>query len=153
MLTSPPGQPEGLAEELAGIATRITILTRPAVRTVGLTLPQARVLARLVDDGPQRIADLTLAEQVAQPTMSALVAGLVRRGLVVRLHDFGDARAVLLQATAQGRALRARVRTARAGAVGARLAVLAPEERRLLEAALPALRRLAGNDHRTRAAR
>jgi DNA-binding MarR family transcriptional regulator len=55
--------------------------------------------------------DLARREGVAQPTMSKLVAGLERDRLVVRHADSDDHRAVIVDLTADGRAL---VRRARA---------------------------------------
>lgn len=135
---------DDLAEALAATATRLTVLIRPAVLALGLSLPQGRVLAQLVDGGPRRIADLTASEHVAQPSMTALVDGLVRQGWALRRPDPADARAIRVEATDTGRAVLAAARAARARALAARLRRLGPDDRRHLAAALPALRRLAG---------
>jgi DNA-binding MarR family transcriptional regulator len=60
------------------------------------------VLKQLREVGPQRVTVLAANEAVAQPTMSALVQRLERRGLVTRAQDPADARANLVQITAKG---------------------------------------------------
>jgi DNA-binding MarR family transcriptional regulator len=62
----------------------------------------ASVLKQLHEAGPQRVTALAVNESVAQPTMSALVQRLERRGLVVRTADPADARANLVQITPPG---------------------------------------------------
>jgi DNA-binding MarR family transcriptional regulator len=62
----------------------------------------ASVLKQLREAGPQRVTVLATNESVAQPTMSALVQRLERRGLVTRGQDPADARANLVQITPSG---------------------------------------------------
>src|ERR1700722_9805079 len=62
----------------------------------------ASVLKQLREAGPQRVTVLAANEAVAQPTMSALVQRLERRGLVTRGQDPADARANLVQITPSG---------------------------------------------------
>jgi DNA-binding MarR family transcriptional regulator len=78
---------------------------------LGLSPARFSVLATLRYEGAQRLGDLARREGVAQPTMSKLIAGLERDRLVVRRADDGDHRAVIVDLTADGRAL---VRRARA---------------------------------------
>lgn len=78
---------------------------------LGLSPARFSVLATIRYEGAHRIGDLARREGVAQPTMTKLVAGLERDGLVVRLPDSGDRRGVIVDLTAEGRAL---VRRARA---------------------------------------
>jgi len=107
-----------------------------------LSRTAASVLASLRDNGPMRITALAAAETVAQPSMTTLVARMERDGLVDREPDPTDARAVLVRVTDEGRERLAGIRAARAAAVEARLARLNPEERAVLEAALPVLDKL-----------
>jgi DNA-binding MarR family transcriptional regulator len=67
----------------------------------GLTLPQYRVLA-LVASGNERATRLAEHLAVAKPTITAVVDGLVDRGLVRRAAVEGDRRSVRLQITAAG---------------------------------------------------
>ena len=78
---------------------------------LGLSPARFSLLATLRYEGPGRLGDLARREGVAQPTMTKLVAGLERDRLVVRRPDGGDHRGVIVDLTADGRAL---VRRARA---------------------------------------
>jgi DNA-binding MarR family transcriptional regulator len=107
-----------------------------------LSRTAASVLATLRDKGAMRITALAAAESVAQPSMTTLVARLERDGLAERAADPTDARAVLVRVTDEGLERLRRIRAARAAAVEARLAALDPEERAVLEQALPVLDKL-----------
>jgi DNA-binding MarR family transcriptional regulator len=78
---------------------------------LGLSPARFSVLAILRYEGAHRLGDLARREGVAQPTMTKLVAGLERDHLVIRRADSGDHRGVIVDLTADGRAL---VRRARA---------------------------------------
>ncbi|WP_241004498.1 MarR family transcriptional regulator [Conexibacter sp. SYSU D00693] len=113
------------------------VLRREAV--YGLSVTAASVLARVAHDGPLRVTELAVAEEVAQPTMTALVGRLEQRGLVAREPDPADGRAVLVSITREGGERLAVVREAREHALARRLDRLDGEERAALTAALPAL--------------
>jgi long-chain acyl-CoA synthetase len=69
---------------------------------VDLSLPQYRILIHL-DEG--KVAASTLADKLAvsRPSITAVVDGLVTRGLVERQHEPGDRRRVGHDLTADGR--------------------------------------------------
>ena len=71
----------------------------------GLSGPRASALSVLVFGGPVTLGDLARAEQVRPPTMSRLVAGLVRSGLAESERDPEDRRIQRIHATAKGRTL------------------------------------------------
>lgn len=107
-----PDHPGDCLATPAEIATRlhsaaIHLLRRLRVEdsATGLTGPQASALSVVVFGGAVTLGDLARAEQVRPPTMSRLVAGLVRSGLVVTRQDPVDRRVVRIRATVQGRAL------------------------------------------------
>jgi DNA-binding MarR family transcriptional regulator len=91
-----------------------------ALADAALSLPQYRVLALLADGSA---ASSFLAERLAvrPPTITAVVDGLVLRGLVDRRHTDEDRRRVDHVLTADGQSLLA----AADGAVNARLSRLA----------------------------
>ena len=68
-----------------------------------LTIAQARLAARLDDDG-MRLTDLAAAAQVTKQTAAFLVGQLERAGYVVRRPDPTDARARLIRIAERGRA-------------------------------------------------
>lgn len=96
----------------------------------------ASVLKTLHELGPQRITTLAANEPVAQPTMSAIVQRLERRGLVSRADDPNDRRANLVRITATGEeVLRERVQ-ARVLWLADKLAGLSEAERQNVLAAI-----------------
>jgi DNA-binding MarR family transcriptional regulator len=62
-------------------------------------------LSVLVFAGPMALGQLAAAEQVKAPTMSRIVAGLKRAGLVKIETEAKDARRIRVTATAKGRRL------------------------------------------------
>jgi DNA-binding MarR family transcriptional regulator len=67
-----------------------------------ITLPQARVAARISGDG-SRLTDLAAAAQVTKQTAGAMVDQLERAGYVERVADPTDARAKLVRFAPRGR--------------------------------------------------
>jgi DNA-binding MarR family transcriptional regulator len=135
-------------ERVADLPAALDLRLASLWRTLGrggygdLSRTATSVLAGLRDAGPQRITALAEAEGVAQPSMTALVARLERRGLVARGSDPDDARAVRVAITEPGRERLEARRAARVADLAERLAALDPGEREALEAALPALDKL-----------
>jgi DNA-binding MarR family transcriptional regulator len=66
---------------------------------MALSPARASVLSILVFGGPRTAGELTEAEQVAAPTMTKLINGLVRDGYVRKKKHPGDGRAVVITAT------------------------------------------------------
>jgi long-chain acyl-CoA synthetase len=71
---------------------------------VDLSLPQYRIMAFL-DEGATLASKLADHLAVSRPTVTAVVDGLVARGLVERSHDDNDRRRVGHALTADGRRL------------------------------------------------
>lgn len=74
-----------------------------------LTLAQARVAARLSDDGT-RLTELAEQAQITKQACGALVDQLERNGYVERVPDPTDARARLVRLAARGREAQGRAR-------------------------------------------
>src|SRR5690242_12529561 len=134
-------KPSELAPDLERVLARLLVGVFRA-DSGELSRTAASVLARVRDEGPQRVTDLAHSESVAQPSMTTLVARLVGQGLVTRSTDPDDARAVRVALTDAGRAALARRSARRAAAMEARLQHLSASERKALAAALPVLERL-----------
>jgi DNA-binding MarR family transcriptional regulator len=126
-----------LGEALYGL---VTVAIRGRDRDVSLTA--ASTMSTLDSAGPVRLTDLAAVEGVAQPTMTALVTGLERGGLVERRPDPGDRRVVLVALTPAGHAHVLARRQAGALRFAALVERLPAEDAALLTAALPALDRL-----------
>jgi DNA-binding MarR family transcriptional regulator len=115
----------------------------PAARAAGLTPTKSSVLLTVVRGGSVRLAELADAEGINPTLLSRAVAGLCQAELLERSSDAGDRRAAWVCATGNGRRLAERMRRERTDAVNAGLTELAADQRRLIEAALPALEALA----------
>jgi DNA-binding MarR family transcriptional regulator len=77
-----------------------------------LSLTSLSTLSTLEQTGPRRVTDLAAVEGVTQPSMTVLVSGLQRSGLVERRAEPTDKRVALVALTASGSDyLRARRRT------------------------------------------
>jgi DNA-binding MarR family transcriptional regulator len=97
--------PDDLADRLHSAAIRLLRRVRKEDTASGLTAPKLSALSVLVFGGPITLGALAAAEQVQPPTMSVLVSGLERAGLVVRRRGAGDARQVLIEATDEAKRL------------------------------------------------
>lgn len=67
-----------------------------------LTLSESAALARLDRGGPATAAALARLEQISPQSMGATLGALETRGLVMRTHDPGDGRRVILSITDAG---------------------------------------------------
>lgn len=115
----------------------------PAAVDAGLTPTKISVLLHVARAGQIRLSELSDAEGINPTMMSRIIAGLTEAGLVTRAIDPGDRRAALVEATATGRQLADRIRRERTDALNLALDGLDERERSQVEAALPALERLA----------
>jgi DNA-binding MarR family transcriptional regulator len=130
-MSSSPATDTALAGDLLSAVAR---LNRLATQRVKLEIPfaQARLLSTIEDQGAARISDLAAFDHCSQPTMTTQVRRLEDAGLVSRITDPADARAVLISITPKGSDVLARVRTDRG-------AVIDPYLNRLDDAAREAL--------------
>ena len=138
-MTSPPATDTALAADLLSVVAR---LNRLATQRVKLELPyaQARLLSSIEDQGAARISDLAAFDHCSQPTMTTQVRRLEDAGLVSRVTDPADARAVLISITPAGSAMLARVRTDRGSVVDPYLDRLGEDDRRTLANSIRVMR-------------
>ena len=128
--TSPTREVEVVADRLHSAALHLLRRLRTEDEALGVSPPRLSALSVVVAAGPIGIGALAAAEGVAAPTMTRLVDGLERDGLVRRRPDPTDARGVLVEATAIGKRIltkgrRQRVRTLAEGLAGLTSAELA----------------------------
>ena len=121
--TSPTREVEAVADRLHSAALHLLRRLRTEDDALGVSPPRLSALSVVVFAGPIGIGALATAEGVAAPTMTRLVDGLERDGLVRRRADPTDARGVLVEATATGKRVltkgrRQRVRTLAEGLAG-----------------------------------
>jgi DNA-binding MarR family transcriptional regulator len=117
-------------------------LNRLATQRVKMQLPyaQARLLSTIEDQGAARISDLAAFDHCSQPTMTTQVRRLEDVGLVSRITDPADARAVLISITPKGREALARVRADRGAVIDPYLERLEPADRESLTEAVRVMR-------------
>jgi len=89
------------ADKLHSAAIHLLRRLRVRDRESGIGPAQLSALSVLVFGGPRSLGELAEAEQVRPPTMSRIVSGLERAGLIKR-HATKDGRRVRLAATAKG---------------------------------------------------
>ena len=136
-----------LAEELHRVLSKVFLVLgrRDPGRVVAgdLTLAQLSILIALLDRGPMRMTDLAAHERVRTPTTTVAIRRLEKLGLVSRSRDPGDQRAVLVEITPRGHAVRCESLSARHAELAAMLAALSADEQRILYEAVLPLDRLA----------
>ncbi len=108
-------------------------------------LPQARVLFELAHRDGVTAADLAASLQLDRSYLSRLLAGLEKKGLVLRARDKADGRRQSLALTAAGRRAFADLDRRSRDEVGAMLAPLSPERERRLLGAMDAIERVLGD--------
>jgi DNA-binding MarR family transcriptional regulator len=115
-----------------------------------MSLTSLSTLSVLDRSGPRRVTDLAVVEGVTQPSMTALVSGLERAGLVERRADPTDRRVALVALTNQGLDYMEVRRQASVEAFVQLIGKLPPEQVDALNGAIPALRQLLELDEERR---
>jgi DNA-binding MarR family transcriptional regulator len=126
--TSPAREVEAVADRLHSAALHLLRRLRTEDDALGVSPPRLSALSVVVYAGPIGIGALAAAEGVAAPTMTRLVDGLERDGLVHRRRDPTDARGVLVEATATGRRILTKGRQQRVRALAEGLTRLSRDE-------------------------
>lgn len=134
------------ADRLHSAAIHLLRRLRVRDRESGVGPAQLSALSVLVlGGGPRSLGELADAEQVRPPTMSRIVAGLVRAGLVHR-GKTDDARRIRLEATAKGAKILREGRQRRVDSLAQALSSLPNEDqeklRALTELLIQAIRKL-----------
>ena len=148
-MPTPPATETALAADLLSVVARINRLATQRVR-LGLPYAQARLLSAIEDQGATRISDLAALDNCSQPTMTTQVRRLEDAGLVSRVTDPADARAVLISITATGTKMLAQVRADRGAVIDPYLERLDGDDRQTLEDAVRVMRSILDDAHRTR---
>src|SRR6266852_432867 len=127
------GAKEGFetADRLHSAAIHLLRRLRVRDRESGVGPAQLSALSVLVFGGPRSLGELADAEQVRPPTMSRIVAGLERAGLVKR-RKTEDGRRVRLEASARGTKILQEGRLRRVESLAKALYALSEKEQKLL---------------------
>jgi DNA-binding MarR family transcriptional regulator len=131
-----------VADALHSAAIHVLRAVRQEDEHAGVGPARLSALSVLVFAGPMRLTDLARLEQVRPPTMTKIVAGLERAGLVRRRRDAQDARAVRLEATARGTKLLRQGRQRRVDRLAAGLRDLSAREIEVLAGAAALMERV-----------
>lgn len=91
---------------LAAASRSVIGLYRPVLEPMGLTHPQYLVMLALWERSPRTVRDLGEALYLEPATLSPLLKRLEAAGLVTRARSAKDDRALDVELTATGRALR-----------------------------------------------
>jgi DNA-binding MarR family transcriptional regulator len=122
--------------DLSRLLRNLGRLTGAADDRLAMTSTQRAALVELGDGGPLRLSDLATRMGVSAPTASRTVDALHELGLVERVQDARDRRALNVELTPEGRALLdARLAKARAAFEPA-VAVLSASDRKRLSTLL-----------------
>jgi len=132
------------ADRVHSAAIHLLRRLRVEDKAMGLTAPRASVLSVLVFRGPVTMSALAEAEQVRPPTITRLIDGLERRGLVRRVTDSSDGRVQLVAATQAGKRLLQRGRARRVDRLTRGIARLSAEDQKVLARAAELMEALRG---------
>ena len=95
-----------LSRQVQRVAVLLARCVERSLAAVGLTLPQVVALDLISQaDGPMTVTGLAAALRQEQQGMTGLVDRLERQGLVRRVRDLPDRRAIRLEVTEAGRAM------------------------------------------------
>lgn len=130
-----------VADHLHSAAIHLLRKLRVRDRESGIGPSQLSALSVLVFGGPRSLGELADAEQVRPPTMSRIVVGLERAGLVLR-QSMEDKRRVRLMPTAKGTKILQKGRERRVDSLARALQSLAPVELQQLSEAVKLIQNL-----------
>lgn len=134
--------PETLADQLHSAAIGLLRRLRREDDAIGITSPRLSALSVVVFGGPLALGQLAAAEQVRPPTMTRIVTGLEKDGLVQRRPDASDGRLTQIHATAKGRRILAAGRARRVETLAAAVKSLDRRSRAELQSGVRVLERV-----------
>lgn len=131
-----------VADRLHSAAIHLLRRVRKQDAATGEGPARLSALSVLVFGGPKTLGELATIEQVTPPTMSRIVAGLLRSRLVNISNDPRDARRMRVRATARGTRLLQKGRELRISYLASHLQGLSHEELSQLAAGVEILSHL-----------
>jgi DNA-binding MarR family transcriptional regulator len=137
---------EQVAAELRPVLLRLARELRKETEQLGVTARQVTLLWLVKRSPGLSLAELAAEEGISAPALSGHVDRLERAGLLERVRSSEDRRRVGLRLTDEGMRLLRRVRARRTTWLADRMRALDSEDLIALDAAVPALWRLVGDD-------
>ena len=111
-MTALPDDPLALERQvcfaLAAASRSVIGLYRPVLQPLGLTHPQYLVMLALWERSPRTVRDIGETLRLEPATLSPLLKRLQSTGLLTRNRNVNDERALDVELTTEGRALRGR---------------------------------------------
>jgi DNA-binding MarR family transcriptional regulator len=138
---------DAVADKLHSAAIHLLRRLRIEDEALGISAPRLSALSIVVFAGPISIGELAAAEGVRPPTMTRLVDGLERDGLVKREPDPDDRRGVIVRATPKGVRTLTRGRARRVEVLAEQLRTFPREDLATLATAADLLDRVARRDY------
>jgi len=138
--------PKQIASDLRPVLLRLARELRRETEQLGVTARQATLLWLVRRSPGLSLAELAAEEGISPPALSGHVDRLESAGLLERVRSIEDRRRVGLRLTGEGDRLMRRIRARRTTWLADRLRALKPAELESVQAAIPALRRLLGED-------
>lgn len=135
-------QPEDLADQLHSAAIHLLRQLRREDDSIGMSAPRLSALSVVVFAGPVTLGQLAAAEQVKPPTMTRIVTGLEKAGLVERRNDAKDGRLTQIHPTKKGRKVLAAGRARRVETLAEAMRSLDPKSRGELACGMEIVRRV-----------
>ncbi|MCU1552430.1 MAG: MarR family transcriptional regulator [Glaciihabitans sp.] len=108
-----------------------------------VTEGQRSVLFALSNNGPQTLGSLSAHERVTPPSMNRTINALVEAALVTRVSSPDDGRKVIIDLSDGGRDFIRETKRKRDAWFTKQLARLTPEQRKIIDSAVPILREIA----------
>ncbi|SRR5579872_1525178 len=140
--SEPAKKSEEVADRLHSAAIHLLRRVRKQDTATGEGPARLSALSVLVFGGPMTLGQLANAEQVKPPTMTRIVDGLQKSGLIRRVVDRKDARRATIHATAAGKSLLQRGRRLRIEYLAKQLEGLSADELDALERSMGVLERV-----------
>lgn len=134
-----------LADQLHSAAIQLLRHLRRQDDATGISAPRLSALSVVVFGGPLTLGQLAAAEQVRPPTMTRIVTGLEKDGLVTRQGDARDGRLTQIHATARGRKVLAVGRARRVETLAASVKGLSKRELAELDQGVRVLKGMMGS--------
>jgi len=143
--TAPMATAVALTAAMRRLRARLRQESPPALAE--LTMPQALILARIVEEGPISNAELAAGEYMRPQSTHEMVLFLEEGGLVARRPDPTDRRKLLIEVTADGRRIVSELMEIRHEWLAAAIeGALTPAEREMLAIAAGLMQRIASLD-------
>ena len=138
--------PELVADELRPVLLRLVRELRRETEPLGVTARQVTLLWQVKRSPGLSLAELAAEEGISPPALSGHVDRLERAGLLERVRASEDRRRVGLRLTPEGAKVMRRIRARRTTWLAERLRGLDEDQLDAVERAIPALRRLLGEE-------